>query len=175
MFTKHSRVSQPCLKQAHLKVGLMKRILKALFGLALLAVIGFGAYSLLCGDTSLDDLVDEAKTDAVNTALDASGVKDIIQNALESNKESIASALGISVQDAQSVIDDLDIESWSVTTLPDDAQETSSYSASVDGTSATVTLYDDSSYVTVEAYGQSITLSVPESAQGYLSYLSYIS
>lgn len=153
----------------------MRRILKALFTVAFLAVIGFGAYSLLFSDTSLEELIAEAKTNAVNAAIDASGIKKIIQNALESNKESIASALGISVQDAQSVIEDLDIESWSITTLPDDAQETSSYSTSVDGTSATVTLYDDSSYVTVEAYGQSITLSVPESAQSYLPYLSYIS
>ena len=38
----------------------------------------------------------------------------------------------------------------------------------------TVTTYDDPGYVSVEVYGQTVTLAVPESAQAYLPYLAYV-
>ena len=63
-------------------------------------------------------------------------------------------------------------------------EETFSYTVSADGTSATIigysgtdatiTTYDDPSVVTVTAMGQDITLAVPDSAQSYLPFLSYL-
>ena len=45
---------------------------------------------------------------------------------------------------------------------------------SYSGTDATITTYDDPSVVTVTAMGQDITLAVPDSAQSYLPFLSYL-
>ena len=152
----------------------MIRLAKTLIGLALVAVVGIGAFSLFSQSSFFGDAVDQATTSATNAAIDASGIKETIQNALDANAESIASALGVSVQDARDMISNLDVASWQATSLPGDAQASESYSASFDGTSANITTYEDPSYITVEAYGQSLTLSVPESAQEYMPYLAYL-
>ena len=152
----------------------MIRLAKTLIGLALVAVVGIGAFSLFSQSGFFGDAVDQAATSVTNAAIDASGIKETIQNALDANAESIASALGVSVQDARDMISNLDVASWQATSLPSDAQASGSYSASFDGTSANITTYEDPSYITVEAYGQSLTLSVPESAQEYVPYLAYL-
>lgn len=152
----------------------MIRLVKTLIGLALVAAVGVGAFSLFSGSGFFDDAVDQATTSVTNAAIDASGIKETIQNALDANAESIASALGVSLQDARDMIGNLDVASWQATSLPSDAQASGSYSASFDGTSANITTYEDPSYITVEAYGQSLTLSVPESAQEYVPYLAYL-
>ena len=51
------------------------------------------------------------------------------------------------------------------------AEATGMSSSQVD---ATITTYDDPSVVTVTAMGQDITLAVPDSAQSYLPFLSYL-
>lgn len=152
----------------------MIRLVKTLIGLALVAAVGVGAFSLFSGSGFFDDAVDQATTSVTNAAIDASGIKETIQNALDANAESIASALGVSLQDARDMIGNLDVASWQATSLPSDAQASGGYSASFDGTSANITTYEDPSYITVEAYGQSLTLSVPESAQEYVPYLAYL-
>ena len=152
----------------------MIRLAKTLIGLALVAVVGVGAFSLFSQSSFFDDAVDQATTSVTNAAIDASGIKETIQKALDANAESIASALGVSVQDARGMISNLDVASWQATSLPSDAQASGSYSASFDGTSANITTYENPSYITVEAYGQSLTLSVPESAQEYVPYLAYL-
>ena len=73
-----------------------------------------------------------------------------------------------------SAIDQLNIESWSVTTLPSNASATGTFNTTYQRASATVTTYADPSYVTVDALGQELTLSVPESAQSYVSLLAYL-
>ena len=54
------------------------------------------------------------------------------------------------------------------------AEKTGSANVSYSGTDATITTYDDPSVVTVTAMGQDITLAVPDSAQSYLPFLSYL-
>ena len=152
----------------------MIRLAKTLIGLALVAVVGVGAFSLFSESSFFDDAADQATASVTNAAIDASGIKETIQNALDANAESIASALGVTVQDARDMIGNLGVVSWQATSLPSDAQASGSYSASFDGTSANITTYEDPSYITVEAYGQSLTLSVPESAQEYVPYLVYL-
>ena len=42
------------------------------------------------------------------------------------------------------------------------------------GVEGTVTLYDDPSIVTVNAYGQEIAFEIPEGAQGYMGYAALL-
>ncbi len=114
------------------------------------------------------------KNAAANAALDATGLKSKAKAALENNRDKIAAATGMSDAEVDAAIAGLDIDSWEVTSLPDGATETGTSSISYGGTDATVTTYDDPSVVTVDAYGQKVTLAVPASAQDYLPYLGYL-
>ena len=88
--------------------------------------------------------------------------------------ETIAAATGLTEGQVNSMIDQLDISSWSVVALPDDAVATGSFETTYQGAAATVTTYRDPSYVTVSALGQDLTFAVPASAQGYVGYLAYL-
>ena len=141
------------------------------FGIAVLLGIFSAAWTLALNGTPLEDAIG---TGIANAALDASGVKSNIDEALRSNVESIAAATGLSNEQVETAIDELAIESWSATTLPERASVSGTFFTSYRGASATVTTYADPSYITVEAYGQDLTLAVPESAQQYLSLLAYL-
>lgn len=141
------------------------------FGIAVLLGIFSVAWTLALNGTPLEDAIGIG---IANAALDASGVKSSIDEALRSNVESIAAATGLSNDQVETAIDELAIESWSATTLPEDVSVSGTFSTSYQGASATVTTYADPSYITVEAYGQDLTLAVPESAQQYLSLLAYL-
>lgn len=154
----------------------MGKVVKIIFGLlavVIVAVIGVGIISGSPGNF-LSNFANNAKNSAANAALDISGLKSQASQALESNKDKIASATGLSADQVDTAIDALAIEEWEVTSLPDDVQSTGSFSGNYSGVNGTITTYDDPSYVTVEAGGQTVTLSVPESAQDYLPYLSYL-
>lgn len=141
------------------------------FGIAVLLGIFSVAWTLALNGTPLEDAIGIG---IANAALDASGVKSSIDEALRSNVERIAAATGLSNEQVETAIDELAIESWSATTLPEGASVSGTFSTSYQGASATVTTYADPSYITVEAYGQNLTLAVPESAQQYLSLLAYL-
>lgn len=141
------------------------------FGIAVLLGIFSVAWTLALNGTPLEDAIG---TGIANAALDASGVKSSIDEALRSNVESIAAATGLSNEQVETAIDELAIESWSATTLPESASVSGTFFTSYRGASATITTYADPSYITVEAYGQDLTLAVPESAQQYLSLLAYL-
>ena len=141
------------------------------FGIAVLLGIFSVAWTLALNGTPLEDAIG---TGIANAALDASGVKSSMDEALRSNVESIAAATGLSNEQVETAIDELAIESWSATTLPESASVSGTFFTSYRGASATVTTYADPSYITVEAYGQDLTLAVPESAQQYLSLLAYL-
>lgn len=141
------------------------------FGIAVLLGIFSAAWTLALNGTPLEDAIGIG---IANAALDASGVKSSIDEALRSNVERIAAATGLSNDQVETAIDELAIESWSATTLPEGASVSGTFSTSYQGASATVTTYADPSYITVEAYGQDLTLAVPESAQQYLSLLAYL-
>ena len=140
-------------------------------GVAVLLGIFSAAWTLALNGTPLEDAIGIG---IANAALDASGVKSSIDEALRSNVESIAAATGLSNDQVETAIDELAIESWSATTLPEGVSVSGIFSTSYQGASATVTTYADPSYITVEAYGQNLTLAVPESAQQYLSLLAYL-
>lgn len=160
----------------------MKLFSKALAGTLMSIVVLLGVLSVLCQGalsgtplaSALMSLGGGAGTAAANAALDASGLKTRAESALRENASKIAAKTGMSEDEVNSAIDQLDISSWTVTMLPSDASATGSFQTTYAGTSATVTTYADPSYVTVNAMGQDVTLAVPESAQGYAWYLSYL-
>lgn len=154
----------------------MGKIIKVFIGLIALMIVGILALTLLPSmEGAVGDAANSAKNAALNVALDASGAKNRVQQALESHVDDIAAATGLSSSAVEQGIDQLAVNDWEVATLPDSAQETGTFNGSAAGIDGTVTTYDDPSYVTVEAYGQNVTLRVPESAQSYLGYLSYLS
>lgn len=111
---------------------------------------------------------------ALNTVVDASGLKLEVEEALRSNTESISDRLNISESQVNAAIDMLDIESWEATTLPEGAVESNSCVVNHEGTDINITTYVDSSYVTVGKNGQDITFAIPENAQNSLTLFSML-
>ena len=138
----------------------MKKVIGALFGLAILCVIGVVAVFMLPAGIGgpAGELAGNAKAAVTNAALDVADVKGKVKSAIDQNKDSIA-------------LDQLDIDSWQATPLPAEARETGTFSGSYAGVDGSITTYEDPGYVTVEAYGQTVTLEVPASAQEYLARL----
>lgn len=154
----------------------MKRVLGVFLGLIALIIVGIIGVFALSGTNvgPLSELADNAKTAATNAAINASGVKEKAKSALQDNKAKIAAATGMSESEVDAAIQSLDIDGWQAATLPQGVTPTDTISGSASGVSGTVTTYDDPNYVTVEAYGQTVTLEVPASAQEYLPYLAYV-
>lgn len=85
---------------------------------------------------------------------------------LRSQAPRIAEATGRSPEKVARAIGELDIPSWGIGSLPAGAVETS-----LSGIDAVLTIYDDPGYLTLEAGGQRLTLSVPQGAQDLISHL----
>lgn len=157
----------------------MNTFTRALAVTLMALVIALGAFSLLCAGPLANTPISQALSDfgknmeyaTLNAALDASGVKGAAEGALRDNAACIASATGMSKQEVDRAIDDLDISSWRMAELPAQATPRFSVQASYQGSSATITTYDDPSYITVDALGQHATLLVPESAQRRVAHL----
>ena len=136
------------------------KIIKAFIGLIAAFILVIAVFGILPQlgmkgpfenfQNPLAGLFEGGKNAAANAALDVSGLKSKAESALRGNTDRIAEATGMS----SSQVDAANI----------------SYS----GTDATITTYDDPSVVTVTAMGQDITLAVPDSAQSYLPFLSYL-
>ncbi len=119
-------------------------------------------------------LANHAQVTAANAAIDVSGMKDKVASAIEDRKADIAAATGLDESTVDAVVDDLAIDQWEAAVLPEDAVAANTFDGSALGVDGTITTYDDPSYVTVDAYGQTVTLAVPESAQAYVGYLPYV-
>lgn len=160
----------------------MKKFFRTLGGALMGIVVVFGILSVLSNTllagtplaSAFQQLGGDAGSVAANAALDASGIKGKIDSELRAHTGDIASATGLSESQVENIINQIDISSWSVTTLPADATVAGSFQTSYQGTNVTVTTYTDPSYVSINPWGQTITLAVPESSQSYVSYLSYL-
>ena len=160
----------------------MKKFFKTLGGVLMAIVVVFGVLSVLSNTllagtplaSAFQQLGGDAGAAAANAALDASGIKGKIDSELRAHTGDIASATGLSESQVENIINQIDISSWSVTTLPADATVAGSFQTTYQGTNVTVTTYTDPSYVSISPWGQTITLAVPESSQSYVSYLSYL-
>ena len=135
----------------------MKRVLGVFLGLIALIIVGIVGVFAFSGTGSgpASDLANDAKAAAANAA-------------------SIAAATGLSESQVDQAIEQLDIDGWQAASLPSTATATGTIDGNALGINGTVTTYDDPGYVSVEVYGQTVTLAVPESAQAYLPYLAYV-
>lgn len=154
----------------------MKVLRRIVIGVVVVAVLAIGVLVVLPQtlgeDHPVTQAIDGGKVAATNAAIDASGVKAKAQEALESNAELIAQRTGLPLKVVDSAIESLDIESWQVAVLPSGAQPTGTFDIDYNGIAAEVTTYADPSIVTVDMYGQSVTLAVPEKSQPYVRYLT---
>ena len=135
----------------------MKKLFAAIALIALLA-IGGGWYVL-------------TQTDLLASPLTSTAVGSMLDNAVRANESAIAEKLGVSVEQVDAVVDELDIDSWQTVDTPSDLTADDSFSFDYQGTSVNATLYDDPEYITVGAGGQEVTLHVSDSAAQYLQYL----
>lgn len=153
----------------------MGKVMKRL-AITVLAIVA--AFAVLCifSSTQLGNAnpITGITTAIQNQALDNLGIKSKIDSTLHNNEEAIANYTGMSESQVDDMIDNLDIQDWNATQLPSNATVANTYNGNYGGTEATITTYDDPSYVTVCANDQNITLSIPKSAQSYLSYLQYL-
>ena len=117
---------------------------------------------------------DLVQTQATNAILNSGVVNSQIENAIRSHESAIAEQLGISTEQVDAIVDDLDISDWQAVEKPSGLTESDNLSFDYEGMSVDATLYDDSEYVTVNVDGQEATLQVPESAQKYLSLISVL-
>ena len=150
---------------------MVRKALGVCLGSILIVCVGIGCASALLPATStaapVTNAANSVKTTAMNSAIDASGIKDAVSDALLAHTWDIANATGISSSQVQTCIENLDIKDWQVADLPANA-----VSGSAAGVPATLTTYNTPGYVTVSAYGQSIDLAVPAAAQQYLPLIA---
>ncbi len=158
----------------------MKKVLGVFCGLIALIIVACIGVLITADDglfkegNPLEQFASDTKASLVNAAIDASGVKNTIHQELTARTSDIAQATGMTETQVSSAINDLAIDEWTATTLPSTTTPTATYDGSNFGVDGVLTTYDDPSYVTVEAYGQTITFDVPASAQAYLPYLGYL-
>lgn len=153
----------------------MRTFTRAIAGTLAAAVIALGVISAiwtfaLDGSAAQDSL----GATAANAVIDATGIKNRIDEMLHGAASDIAAATGLPEGQVTGAIDSLDIPSWTVVALPEDAVPTGSFDTTYQGAAATVTTYSDPSYVTVSALGQELTFAVPESAQDSIGILAYL-
>ena len=164
----------------------MKRVFATIAFVVIVVPLSVGAYlyfseggrSASASLTPVSSIVSHGSSAGMatlNTIVDASGIKDQIESSLRSNASTIAERLDVTEEEVNTTIDALDIKDWEVALLPEDATSTDTYLVDYADTQALITTYEDPSYVTVTAYGQDVTLSVPESAQGSLILFGLLS
>ena len=153
----------------------MKKVAIALAGLIGLLVAAVIVITFVPHIASSDenDPIANMKAASMNAFIEASGIKTQAMRALQDNIDSISEATGLSTADCNQIIYGLDLKSWEATVLPNSAEEVGTLSGDYAGIDGTVTFYDDPEYVTVDAFGQTVTMRVPESAQSYIPYLQF--
>ncbi len=148
------------------------------FAAILLAIIVLVVAGILLAKSGVDnpvsDAAEKATIEAANAALDASGIKGQIDSALRSNVDAISRQTGLPPAVVEQMVEDLDVQSWTVAALPDGAVVTDTTAVTYSGHTVQVTSYDDPGYITLGTEAGEFTLAVPSNAQGYISYLEYL-
>ena len=153
------------LRKTMVRIVITAIVFIALAGAAVFALVSYN------GSGSLGDM----RSGALNFVIDQSGIKQRIEDQLYDQANEFAEKHGVPVAFLNSAIETLDVQSWKATSLPEDASENGNIEGELAGHPVKITSYDDPSYVTVDAYGQSITFEVPESAKTYTSLMPYAS
>lgn len=151
----------------------MKKVIVAFTGLIALLIAGILVIMFVPTLASSDenDPIAGIRAASMNALIDVSGLKSKAASALHDNLDTISAATGLSEADCAQIVYSLDVQNWEAAVLPNSAEELGSISGSYAGFDGTLTYYDDPEYVTVDAYGQTVTMKIPESAQTYLPYL----
>lgn len=151
----------------------MKKVIVAFTGLIALLIAGILVIMFVPTLASSDenDPIAGIRAASMNALIDVSGLKSKAASALHDNLDTISAATGLSEADCAQIVYSLDVQNWEAAVLPNSAVELGSISGSYAGFDGTLTYYDDPEYVTVDAYGQTVTMKIPESAQTYLPYL----
>ena len=150
--------------------GVIRLLVKVLIFFGILAC----AWTFILRPSAPLPLFGDVSSKAIDSLLNVSNVKENIDAALRSHTTWISSQTGYSESDITLAIDELNIPSWHVAPLPEDAVEISNYNANYQDIDVTITTYADPNYISVEAYGQELTLEVPPTAQAYYSLLGYL-
>ena len=153
----------------------MRRIvITAILLIALAGVAVAGVYLYSSGTA-----IEGVRTNLLNSAIEQFGLKDQIEGNLRQRATSLAEEYGLPSDLFDGVIDSLAIDQWKVVDTPTDTASTKTVELDVEGSPIQVTLYDDPSYIsirgegTINTFGQTITLEVPESAQSITGLLPY--
>ncbi|MEG0071783.1 MAG: hypothetical protein RR362_01525 [Raoultibacter sp.] len=144
-----------------------------LIAVVALAITG-GALAFSAANPAADGITEKLKATAANTVIESGNIKDKVTTVLNENRSTIAATTGLSEAQVDTAVANLALDEWEATPLPHDAVVVATQSTDFLGTSSTITTYEDPSYVTVDAFGQSITLHVPESAREYLGYMTLV-
>lgn len=156
------------------RISLMKKIMKVTAAILLavvVLVVGGLALSNAGIQNPISQAADQAGTGAANAALDAIGIKEKADSMLHENAGKIAQMTGLPESMVNGMIDDLDVQSWQVASLPSEATALSSTDVSYNGMTVWLTTYDDPSVVTVDTDLGTVSLAVPESAQSTIKLL----
>ncbi len=150
----------------------LTRFLGALIVLALIAaaVVVFGHSC----STEAGKETPSLRTAATNALLDASGIKDRLDEILRNHIPELAQASGLSESILSQGVDALAIPQWTAIDKPASATATGTVNLEYQGTPFTVTTYDRNDIVGVSAYGQDLTFKVPPSAVSYISLFNYL-
>ena len=150
-------------------------VIVAILLIALAAAACFALFTCSAG-TPLEG----ARTSALNTIIDKSGVKDKVKEHLATRSQDLADQYGIPHEVVDMGVDMLAIDDWKVVDTPTDSKVKETVEFDVQGSPVQVTLYDDPSVVSlkgngeINTFGQDITFSIPESAQTAVGILPYI-
>ncbi|MEG0026793.1 MAG: hypothetical protein RR955_01340 [Raoultibacter sp.] len=137
------------------------------------AIIGIDTISETA-NTAARTAAEDVRANAANVVIESGDLKGKITATLDEYRPAIAAATGMSEPEVDAAIADLDIAHWEATPLPNDVVVTDTYSSTYAGVDASITTYDNPNYLTVNAYGQTITMRVPESAQPSIGSLGYL-
>ena len=154
----------------------MKRIVVTAIVLILLAGIACVAVMASNPNSPLHN----ARITALNTVIDATGIKDHLRGELETRAKAAAEEYGIPQEVIDEGIDMLAIEDWRVVDNPDSTTINKTVEMDINGSLLQVTTYDDESVISIKGegnintFGQTISFSVPESARGLSNLLPYI-
>ena len=98
----------------------MKKVLGALLALlAVVVLVGVGV--VVFSNTSLgpvSDAAQGAKAAVANAAMDATDLKGQVKSAIDERKDDIAAATGLTADQVDALVAELDIDSWQAAALP---------------------------------------------------------
>ncbi len=93
------------------------------------------------------------------------------QEAVNKQVISVLQQNGYDTTEVEKILEGYDLSDVETTSLPSDAVEQTTISDTVMGYDVGITIYEDSSYVTVDVDGHTVTIRVPEDLRQYIALL----